>query len=79
MQLVETAKLWYKKASTWLAASMGTALLTYAILPDKIQESFPDWFLFAVGAIVMFGLPAAVQVKQPKLEAKLAEMDKKDV
>ena len=71
MQLVETAKLWYKKISTWLAASMGTALLTYAVLPDRIQESFPDWFLFAVAA--------AVQVKQPKLEAKLAEMDKKDV
>ena len=64
---VDNAKLWYKKVSTWLAASMGTALLTYAVLPERIQNAFPDWFLFAVGAVVMFGLPAAVQIKQPKL------------
>lgn len=64
---VGNAKLWYKKVSTWLAASMGTSLLTYALLPERIQDSFPDWFLFAVGVVVMFGLPAAVQVKQPRL------------
>ena len=67
MMLVDTAKLWYKKASTWLAGAMGTALLTYALLPERIQNAFPDWFLFACGAVVMFGIPAAVQIKQPKL------------
>lgn len=67
MQWIENAKLWYKKWSTWLAGSMGTAIVTYALLPERIQDSFPEWFLFAVGVVVIFGVPTAVQIKQQKL------------
>lgn len=67
MQLVETAKIWYKKASTWVAGSIGTAIVTYALLPDKIQDSFPEWFLFSLGVIVIFGVPTAVAIKQKAL------------
>lgn len=67
MQLVETANLWYKKFSTWLAGTLGTAVVTYAFLPERIQDAFPEWSLAVIGALIIFVVPAAVQVKQPAL------------
>lgn len=67
MQLVDNAKQWHKKISTWLAGTMGTAIVTFAFLPERIQNAFPDWSLAVVGAIVLFLVPAAVQIKQPAL------------
>lgn len=67
MQWIDNARLWYKKWSTWLAGSMGTALITYALLPSRVQDSFPDWFLFAIGIVVCFVVPTAVQVRQKGL------------
>lgn len=67
MEFVDTAKVWYKKWSTWLAGSIGTAVATYAILPERFQDAFPEWFLFSLGLVVIFGIPAAVQTKQKSL------------
>ena len=77
MELVANAKYWKKKISTWLAATVGTALFTYALLPERIKEAFPDWFLWGLGAVVMFGIPTAVQIRQPKIEVTPAAEEAK--
>lgn len=67
MQLVDSARLWYKKASTWLAGTLGSAVMAYALLPERVQDAFPEWALAVVGALIVFLVPAAVQIKQPGL------------
>lgn len=58
---------WWKKWSTHLATLNATTLVaTFALLPERIQEAFPQWSLIALGGAVLASvlIPAATSIKQ---------------
>lgn len=60
---------WWKKWSTHLATLNATTLVaTFALLPERIQEAFPQWSLIALGGAVLASvlIPAATSIKQAR-------------
>lgn len=69
---------WIKRWSTWLAlasASATAGLGAYALMPERVQNLFPDWTLATMGGIAVAAallIPVATSATQPKLAAKKA-------
>lgn len=60
---------WWKRWSTHLATvNAMTLVTTFALLPERIQEAFPQWSLIALGGAVLASvlIPAATSIKQVK-------------
>lgn len=66
--IVQPVKVsWWKRWSTHLATLNATTLVaTFALLPERIQEAFPQWSLIALGGAVLASvlIPAATSIKQ---------------
>lgn len=84
MKLVENARLWWRKWSSW-AAAFNSALLTTLIAKSGMLFSFAAFLPFVPGhwrgftagmlaaltALLAFIVPVVIaQIKQPKLECK---------
>lgn len=58
------------RVSTWLAAISASAtagLGAYALLPNRVQESFPDWSLMTLGGLAVGSallIPVATSFRQ---------------
>lgn len=60
---------WWKRWSTHLAGlNAMTLVTTFALLPDRIQEAFPQWSLITIGGAVLASvlIPAATSISQAK-------------
>lgn len=61
------------RASTWLAllsAASTAALGAYALMPERVQNIFPEWALVALGGMAVgaaFLIPVATSFKQRRL------------
>lgn len=60
---------WWKRWSTHLAGlNAMTLVTTFALLPERIQDAFPQWSLITIGAAVLASvlIPAATSISQAK-------------
>lgn len=59
-----------RRASTWLAilsAAATAGLGTYALMPERAQNVFPEWMLITMGGLAVgsaFLVPVATSFKQ---------------
>lgn len=60
---------WWKRWSTHLAGlNAMTLVTTFALLPERIQDAFPQWSLITIGGAVLASvlIPAATSISQRK-------------
>ena len=82
MRLIAHWRLWWRRASTWLAA-LNALFVAYVfsqpvLVVGLIGFAPGEWIvpIAAVAALLAFGLPVLVaQISQPKLAAKIKEQD----
>lgn len=82
MRLIAHWRLWWRRASTWLAA-LNALFVAYVfsqpvLVVGLIGFAPGEWIvpIAAVAALLAFGLPVMVaQIKQPKLAEKRKEID----
>lgn len=77
MRLIEDARLWWRRWSTWLAAAFATVVATVTATPSLfvgLLTLFPgNWRYALAGAlfVLCLGLPVlTVNLRQRKLEEK---------
>lgn len=82
VKLIAHWRLWWRRASTWLAALNGlfvAYVFSQPVLVIGLLGFAPgEWLvpLAIVAALLAFGLPVLVaQIKQPKLAEKRKEID----
>ena len=82
MKLIAHWRLWWRRASTWMAALNGlfvAYVFSQPVLVVGLIGFAPgEWIvpIAVVAALLAFGLPVLVaQIKQPKLAEKRKEID----
>lgn len=82
VKLIAHWRLWWRRASTWLAALNGlfvAYVFSQPVLVIGLLGFAPgEWLvpLAILAALLAFGLPVLVaQISQPKLAAKIKEQD----
>lgn len=53
-----------KRLSTWLSGTSATALVAFAALPERVQDTFPEWALLALGFVTVVLVPVATSFRQ---------------
>lgn len=82
MKLISHWRLWWRRASTWLAA-LNALFVAYVfsqpvLVVGLIGFAPGEWIvpIAVVAALLAFGLPVLVaQIKQPRLAEKRKEID----
>lgn len=62
-----------------LSASATAGLGAYALLPERVQASFPDWSLVTLGAIAVGSallIPVATSFKQKRFQPEDPDIDR---